>query len=283
MNKLYTPSEAAADIIGERANDVALNTRLMEYIGDELPDGFPDAGVPVAYTAPYVAGGTVWERDFAERARAAGFEPWIATYGADKYVDSNGTKVAALRPTLLLPKGQQTKQWVVAPADRQGSIGALPTIYEDIDTPGRQDTVSDYQAGLRAIVFDEAGLDGAANIFDMSRWYVVQARRFGYEIGPNLAPAYYNAIMALIAVKAALYDQVYTDGKPTRFTVNVMSPAFDNAYKALGERPVIVEQKGLGNMNITDLRFLDTKEIEVLKTIGSRALSVRRQNESGQL
>lgn len=282
MNELYTPRQAAVEIIGERMNDRALTTRLMEYLGGDLPDDFPESDTPIAYTAPYLAGGTVWERNFAIQARRDGFEPWTATYERDMYVNSNGSKVAALRPTLLLPKGQQTKQWVVRPSDREGCIGAIPTIFGSSEDPGQQDTVSDYQRGLRTIVFDDAGLTGGDNIFDMSRWYADQARRFGYESGPNKAPAYYNAIMALVAVRAALYDQVYSAGKMTPFTQKVMGPAYDTACKALGVSPVIVEQVGLDNMNVTDLRFLSDEEAVVLRNVGSRALAVRRRNVSEQ-
>ena len=256
---------AALDILEERRDNLSLRERVAEYLGNILPDDSLILGQPAAILARYVPRATGEDLVFAEIAQEAGFNPYWASYKADKFTTRNPEKVETIRPPIWWQKGQRTRTWVVEPDKRSGGIGELQTIYGN--------SSSDYQRNLREAVFTEKGMATLLdNCFDMGDWYKSQAPRFGYETG-NLAPFYYPATMALATMFGALYEDF--DGGPNAssgdlasFRNNVVYPAIDKVEKDLGLKPIIVRMPFQGGMNETNLSFLDDEQAIQFKNIG---------------
>jgi hypothetical protein len=264
MTELYTPI-AAAEIIGERNQDMRLQERVARYLGGLLPPTGGDTDRPRAVLMRYVARGTNEDVEFAAEALAHGFGPYWATYLDDAFTTRNPEKVDIARPPLRWAKGQKTRSWVVSADQRNGGVGRLATNYA-VPT-------SDYQAELRGLVFDRQGLAShRANSFDMGNWYAVQAPRFGYSGEGAKAPYYYPAIMAWAALNAVFEDY---DGGPNagggdlaRFRNRVVVPAFERVQAELGITPVLVQLPYVAGMSETDLSFLDAEATINLQKYG---------------
>lgn len=265
MINIYTPPEAAVEILEERRQNPALRARVAEYLGDLLPCDCLELEKPVAILARYVPRATGEDRKFAEAAQEAGFEPYWASYEADRFTTRNPEKVETVRPPIRWQKGQKTRSWVVEPDKRYGGVGQMQTIY---GCPS-----SEYQQNIREIVMLQDGIpELAVSKFDMADWYKSQAPRFGYEQG-NLASYYYPAIMALATAFCALYEDF--DGGPNAssgdladFKSSVVYPAVAKVERDLGLGPVIVRLPFVAGMNETDLSFLDTEQADQFKKYG---------------
>ncbi len=239
--------------------------RVKEYLGRILPADSLTLEQPVALLARYVPRATGEDIAFAEIAQEAGFEPYWASYKADRFTTRNPEKVETIRPPIWWQKGQRTRSWVVEPDKRSGGIGELQTIYGN--------TSSDYQRNVRKAVFAEKGMTILLdNCFDVGDWYRTQAPRFGYETG-NLAPFYYPATMALATMFCALYEDF--DGGPNAnsgdlasFRNAVVYPAIDKVERDLGLKPIIVRMPFQNGMNETDLSFLDKEQAAQFKKVG---------------
>jgi hypothetical protein len=269
MKDIYTPQEAALEVIESRRQDPEVQARVAEYLGSLLPANCFEQERPVAILARYVPRATGEDRIFAERAEEAGFVPYWASYVADRFTTRNPEKVETIRPPIRWQKGQKTRSWIVEPEKRQGGIGELETTFGYAS--------ADYQQGIREIVLQRDGVaELADNTFDMGDWYKTQALRFGYT-GGNLAPYYYPATMALATTFGALYEDF--DGGPNAgngdlaaFMGQVVYPAIDKVERELGLSPVIVRLTYQERMNETDLSFLDTDQAEQFKKFGSMSL-----------
>jgi hypothetical protein len=221
-------------------------------------------------TSRYVPRATGEDLAFADIAQEAGFNPYWASYKADKFTIRNPEKVETIRPPIWWQKGQKTRTWVVEPDRRNGGVGELDTIYGN--------SSSDYQRNLRKTVFTEKGMTKLLdNCFDMGDWYKMQAPRFGYE-GGNLAPYYYSATMALATTFGALYEDF--DGGPNAssgdlmlFKNNVVYPAIDKVERELGLSPIIVRMPYQSGMNETDLSFLSDEQSAQFKKVGFASIS----------
>ena len=268
MNTIYTPPEAAAEILQERLQDEALKMRVGEYLGGIFPFDTTEQQKPIAILARYVPRATSEDKIFAERALDAGLEPYWASYRSDRFTTRNPEKVETVRPPIAWAKGQKTRSWIVAPEKRYGGVGNLETIYGN--------TSYDYQQNMRKIVLPRLDSEQlVSNTFDMGGWYRLQAERFGYS-GGNSAPYYYVATMALTTTFCALYEDF--DGGPNAsngdledFKSSVVCPAFERVERDLGLRPIIVKLPYEEGMNITDLSFLGADDAEQLKKFGSLA------------
>lgn len=269
MNTIYTPKEAALEILSERRSDPDIRGRVMEYLGGSVPAACFLSDQPLAFLARYVPRATDEDRLFADEARSAGLIPYWASYVEDRYTVRNPEKVETIRPPIRWQKGQRTRQWVVEPENRAGSIGELETIYGY--------SSCDYQQGLRGLVFARDGnQDIQDNTFDMTSWYRDQAPRFGYE-GGNLAAFYYPATMALATTMGVLYEDF--DGGPNasngdlaKFMRAVVRPAIDKVTSDLGLAPIIVRLPYIDKLNETGLEFLGADEGKAFRAIGSRAV-----------
>lgn len=275
MKDIYTPRSAAAELLVDRKSDESLQARAARFLGGCLPSQCFDVEL-VAYLPRYVPSATLEDEVFAEEARLAGLSPYWASYNDDKYTNRNSEKVRTIRPPLLLPKGQRTRQWIVEPGKRAGGMGNLETVYGYTST--------DYQKGLRQTVFNRMGDAGLVdNTFDMSEWYRMQANRFGYE-GGNLAPYYYPATMALAATQGVMFDDFDTElgtfGDLAQFRNDVVYPAIDQVTEALGVAPIIVKLPYYKELDATCLEFLDQDEVGLLRTVGSVALTNSLESES---
>jgi hypothetical protein len=270
MENLYTPRQDAAEIIGERQQDSVLVTRVQEYLGGELPSTKLKLGQVSTYLARYIPDASRQSMVFAERAQVDGFGQILwAGYQGDKFKTANGEKTALAKMPMNLAKGQYRYGNIVEPELRNGGLGELPTKFGY--------SLAEYYQYLRKVVFAENGVDDLADsIFDMTEWYLAQARRFGWDGGSErLAPYYYRAIMALLTVYAALYDVDNSGTSQQRninFTNDVMYQSAAEVEKVLGARPVIVALEPRNDWNDTDLQFLSPDDQKVLVEQGSRAL-----------
>ena len=129
MKNIYTPKEAAFEMIMERRENLALREKVVQYLGERLFAACFFADTPPAFLARYVPRATDEDRLFADEAREAGFTPYWSSYLADRYTVRNPEKVQTIRPPIRWAKGQRTRQWVVAPEERSGGIGELNTIF----------------------------------------------------------------------------------------------------------------------------------------------------------
>jgi hypothetical protein len=205
----------------------------------------------------------------ADVAREAGFDPYWASYLADRYTTRNPEKVQTIRPPIRWTKGQRTRQWVVALEERSGGIGELNTIFGY--------TSAEYQQGVRELVLANDGNEElAGNTFDMTVWYEFQAPRFGWKSGKP-AVYYYPATMALASTFGVLYEDF--DGGPNagngdlaKFNRQVVYPAIDKVTQDLGVAPVIVRLPYRVGMGDTGLGFLDSDTAETMRRFGSRAI-----------
>jgi hypothetical protein len=271
MSILYTPRENAAEIIGERQQDSALVTRVMEYLGGELPTNRLMVGRTSAYLARYLPDVSTESLVFANQSRTDGFEQILwAGYGGDNYLSSSQQKAALVKPPFVLAKGQRRRPSIVTLENRDGAIGELATIYGE--------TLMEYYQNLRQIVFARRGdSDLAGNTFDMTKWYRSQACRFGWtENDPKPSRYYYRAIMAMTTVFAALYKQNPYNNPAARssqrFTDGVIMPAYREVASTLGVRPVIVAMDFQAALDDTDLTFLSDEQQKILIEQGSGSL-----------
>ena len=273
MKNIYTPKEAAFEMIMERRENLALREKVVQYLGERLFAACFFADTPPAFLARYVPRATDEDRLFADEAREAGFTPYWSSYLADRYTVRNPEKVQTIRPPIRWAKGQRTRQWVVIPEERNGGIGGLNTIFGY--------TSAEYQNGVRELVLTNDGdKELTENTFDMTDWYRFQAPRFGWESG-NLATYYYPATMALASVFGVLYEDF--DGGPNAgngdlaaFRDSVVYPAIAKVTQDLGVNPVIVQLPYRESMGETGLEFLDSDTAELVRTLGSKAAASDR-------
>ncbi len=276
MNSLkYTPLDEAAETIRERWQDETLQARLATFLGDEIPDG-PFESSNSAIFAEYIARPTGKDLCFAYDAIAAGLVPWWLTYTQDRFVTTNPKKVGMLRPQLAMPKGQNTRSWVVPAGSRSGRIGLCPTIFEDMPT------IVDFWDELRRFIMPRNGLgDRMGNVRDISHWYRNQAFRRGATNEQSLAGYYYPAIMGLYATRAVLFSDF---DKYPDFKASIAMPAFTAAAEALGVEPVVVQWQSPGtvpaldgsreiNSDQTDLTWLSDEQVKVFRETGSVILA----------
>ena len=269
----YTPLDETAETVKERQANEALQAKLVESLGNKLPQGPFEAWdqLPSAVLAEYVARPTGRDLMFAQDAIEAGLVPWWLTYKQDRFTTTNAKKVGMLRPPLAMPKGQDTRRWIVPEESRGGAIGDRPTIYASIDT------VSDYWRYLRMSVMPTVGLAAAVdNVLDISAWYRLQAFRSGAADERSLASYYYPAIMGLYATRAALFLDF--ESYP-EFKSSVAVPAFEAAATMLGADPVVVRwqppKKLLAqdksreiNYDQTDLTWLGSEDVRLFQQTG---------------
>ena len=269
MKDIYTPKEAAFETIMERRNNPELREKVAQYLGESIPATCFLAETPPAFLARYVPRATDEDRLFADEAREAGFTPYWSSYLADRYTTRNPEKVQTIRPPIRWTKGQRTRQWVVAPEERNGGIGELNTVFGY--------TSAEYQQGVRELVLANDGNEElAGNVFDMTDWYRFQAPRFGWESG-NLAAYYYPATMTLASTLGVLYEDF--DGGPNAgngdlaaFMNQVVYPAIAKVTQDIGVAPVIVQLPYRDGMNETGLEFLDSDTAIAFRSLGSKAI-----------
>lgn len=256
MSYEYRSLTEAYEEAGDRLRDNALQWEIGEYLGCVWAPEFEQRRDPALIWAPYVARAAVSEVSFQQEAISSDYCPQVAIYSGTTFVTANPEVVAAYRPPLRLPGGQNRRSWTVAPEDRSGSLAPTRTIYGT--------DVLDYWDGIRAAVYEENGI-GQQPVVDFSDWYDFQARRFGWRPGDrNKAPAYYMALMALYASgRAVLYDT-----PPTEFFSRVMQPAIDRTKEELGVEPIIVSGPETSVPDWVDLSFLDSRQAEKLVTEG---------------
>lgn len=267
---MYTPPEAAFEILERRRKDPEINSRVVEYLGNLLPTDALTEDSPVAILARYVPRATNEDLAFADAAQEAGFTPYWASYLQDRFTTRNPEKVATARPPIQWRRSQKTRAWIVEPDKRVGGVGKLQTIYGM--------SSSDFQQNVREIVLDNSGqLDLAPNRFDMGQWYAAQAPRFGYEQGP-MAQFYYPALMALTTTFCILYEDF--DGGPNAgngdlatFRESVVLPAIEKVRADLGLNPVIVRLPFQNGMGDTNLSFLDGEDTEEFRRNGLLPIS----------
>lgn len=269
MTDFYTPPQVASAILAERQTDERLVEKAKRFLGGNLPSTELQIGRKIAFLARYVPRATAEDLLFAKVAEDDGFEAYWASYLDDRYTERNPEKVATVRPTLLLPKGQRTRSWVVERAQRCGGVGRLQTRFGY--------SAEAYQQGLREVIFgSRAASNLVMNTFDMGSWYRQQAERFGYEQG-NLAPYYYPALMALTTVFGVLYEDFNGgpnagNGDLARFTREVVTPAYDRVRDVLGVTPLVVQMPYMEGMGDTDVRFLEPEQVVQLQQTGSRTI-----------
>lgn len=267
----YTPLDEVAETIQERRDNEALQAKLAQMLGDDIPAG-PFAedvdGLPAVY-AEYLARLTVKDWLFARAALGCGLEPWWVTYERDTFTDVNKKKASMRRPKLAFAKGQQTKAWIVPEAERKGGeMGATPTVFDEVET------VAEYWRRLRMLVISQNPdlLTVENNVYDISEWYWRQAASVQ---GINKAPSYYPKLMGLYASRAVLFRDF---GAANPVFRPIAEAGYRAAAEALGVEPVIVKFRpprtalsGEGreiSTDQTDLTFLNAEQIASLQKNG---------------
>lgn len=255
MSIEYTSLEAAAEIIGNRRADDALQRRLRDFLGGELADGpYADSttsSLP-AVRAEYLARPTAGDLDFLQTARELGFDPWTVTYEGDAYLASNEKKANMYRPRLALPRGQMARLKIVRNGQWEGyPIGDIPTTY---GIP-----LGEWWRALRAYKLERTGLASLQdNVYDIGDWYKSQALDNGAKQGDSsIAGAYYPRLMGLYAARAALFTCF-----PLDFT-RIAVPAFEQVSEALGVSPVVVRWLPDSSYPAQELGVRMVKECEV--------------------
>lgn len=258
MNLQYKTPKEAFDMASARLADGSLQTKAAEYLDGQWPPGFDTlSDVPKAVFAPYLATGCQTEVAFLERASTAGFVAVIATYRDSEYVTTNPGIVDCYRAPLLLSKGQQRRDWVVAESERAGAVGQAQTKYDRLD-------IISYWQGIRDAVLEDQQLSTNGLVVDFGAWYKMQAERFGWTGGRQKSPYYYMALMAFYASgRAVLFDT-----PPTSFATRVMEPAYAAATDKLGVEPLLTNEFEPSKRNWVDLSFLEPQQVKVLLTSG---------------
>lgn len=235
MSIEYTPLEKAAEIIGNRRSDAALQKKLMDLVLKEFREGPFSAdyqGLP-AVRAEYLARPTAGDLDYIESGQSAGLSPWTATYVADEYAKGTNPKKANMyRPRLILPKGQSAKLKVVNENMRAGEerLGCMPTFFGI--------SLSEWWLKLRAYKLREEGKSEVVDmVFDLSEWYDGQAKQAGFNgSATSKAAYYYPALMGMYAARAVLFCDF--DAYPS---FKYASSGFKAAQENFGVNPVIVK------------------------------------------
>ena len=254
---LSVPAEAAYEEAERRLRDNALQEKVATYLGNLWPAGFSDTSSPQAIYAPYLAKGSIVEVDYISKAAAVGFEPVVATYQQSEYVTANAALIDCYRAPLMLPKGQQTREWLVSEDQRCGPVGIAETKYKGL-------SIVNYWSGIRDTVLEEKDLEESSTVVDFSEWYDMQAKRFGWDGGRSKAPFYYRALLGLYTSGRAVRYAV----PPTEFTDRVVLPAAKIAQDYLGKQPLIVYEIPAVKRDWSDLSFLDESSCVELKETG---------------
>lgn len=275
MKLRYTPIDEVAGLLEERLQNEQLQDELFKLTYGSEPGGAYslDSG-PSLVLAEYVARPTVRDIALAKTAIEFGLSAAWASYRGDSFTTTNKKKVGMLRPPLALPNGQNTRQWIVNPEDRQSpnvEIGNVQTKYDC------NQTVADYWQSLRGLLFPKWDLKGCENsVIDLTDAYRFWAQRNG-ETGKSIAKGYYPAIMAMYATRAALFAgfDPYSD-----FANKVTQPAYEYVYETLKVEPIIVRAPDTEALIVdestgrrvepdqTDLTFLSPSEVIQLQTTG---------------
>ncbi len=260
MSLEFKTINEAYEEAGRRLNDAKLQNRVAAFLGNVWPLGFDEVKNPRAVFAPYLAKGSELEIDFLRLVQASGFDSTVATYADTEYVTANPGVVDCYRPSLKLPKGQRSRQWVVPESQRRGQLKDAQTIYGS--------TIVDYWMSIREVALEVGGLPVDDARVDLSEWYRVQAERFGCtENARSRSPYYYRALMGLYASgRAVLFDT-----PPTTFAAEVMEPAARLAQDELGVEPLLTLDLQPGKRDWIDLEFLDQAEVQNLLTNGKIA------------
>lgn len=261
MSLEYTTTAEAYETASARLRDTALQARVATFLGNVWPSGFESVKNPKAVYAPYLAKGSQTEVDFLQQIQESAFDSVVATYKNTEYVTANPAAVDCYKPPLLLPKGQNIRQWVVEESERAGALGVAQTKYEGVD-------IVEYWNGLRNVVLEQQSLPVDDTVVDFGDWYALQAKRFGCrDAARSRAAFYYRALMGLYASgRAVLFDT-----PPTAFARDVMKPAADIAFSELGVTPLLTVELKTEKREWTDLTFLDGKQVEGLKNTGKIA------------
>lgn len=257
MSLEFIEPSQAYELANKRLKDTALQERAAEFLGNIWPPGFEDIEVPQAVYAPYLATGSVVEVSFIKTAQIEGFDTVVATYEASEYVTANPAIVDCYRAPLIEARGQCSRKWVVPADKRSGSVGEAQTIYPSLD-------IVSYWRNVRQPILEENALPVNDKVVDFSEWYQLQAERFGWNGQRSKSGFYYNALMGLYASgRAVLYDT-----PPTVFAERVMEPAANMAKECLRVEPLITCELKPAKRDWKDVSFLDTDQLQLLKTTG---------------
>jgi hypothetical protein len=259
-----TDLEQAIEIIGNRRTDSRLIKAVGKFLDSDLPSIISKDAVPVSY-APHVAGGTNAEIHFAKEVRANDGIPVLTSYIEDRFTVSNPAKVNHWRPKIAWPKGQITRQWIVAPQFRQGQpigVGTTPTIYEQ---DGEGVSVQDYQLAIGAIAFGGNQAGDMPEIVDYSSWYT---RQSDLRNSKRSAVGYYPAVMALYSVYGVLFRYANQPGEAsvTEFRRTIVDPAAEISAEALGVKPVLVTRECPNDGSVTNMSGISTIDMAFLQS-----------------
>lgn len=232
---MYTdPARIQQELQERRDKRSGLMQAVLEYLGGSLPLGWPLKS-PIAVLARYIASARIEDMAFGRAATSIGLRPFWPTYHAEKYITGNGEKVSCLRPRIQRGGLSLTSQWLVANSSQHigqplGGIvvngATLPQVHREV---------------RRAVLPAE----WANNVFDLSDWHHMQARRFGAPEGSSrLAPYYYMADIALYVCFGVLFED-FEDGPNggpglRRFVAEVLQPAIARVKSEFGYGPLIV-------------------------------------------
>lgn len=234
MSDFYTPLDTAKEELLRRWEDVDLKERVRTYLKGDVPDFFeisPRLALFKNIMTPNDENGRV-----AEMSRATGLDVLGLEFTHDKFVAFNLDKYIfgmlffkmGMRPDGRM---QVYKKKVVDIQTAQGKP------FTELSTVWGQNLIS-FHHGILDILMPEF----KGNVYDLSDWI---------ERNGGKARLFYSKIFALFIRNCILVENVQFPGEEiphangtqdeSRFTTEVILPAFDMVESHFGIRPLVVQ------------------------------------------
>lgn len=219
-DSIYTPLDLAAHELRARWNDLSLRRAVEESLNGALPHFFRDA--PRALHWPTVASPNIWMHEFHTAAQTMRLAPLVFEYRRDKFHPGNETKRHLLR----------WRFWQGLDIHGQPRTRCLPTADMN-QASGRPFTEVRASNGAKLVDLHASLLRQQfphAEAHDMSDWI---------EAWPGM-DAFYDAYMSLCICHCVLIESFRTEGSDRILTERVFIPAFEQAMRKFGVKPLIV-------------------------------------------
>lgn len=220
---IYTPLETASDEIWNRWADRKLREEVVRFIGSDLSCFIPNA--PEAFLLRQFASPNHELFAFLDKAQSLALPPRILEYREDKYRSCNPDKyyLGKLRFCDGTGRNGGEKASAIKLIDFDAAEGKA---LQEIRTLTGKSLI-DVHHGLLAA----AGMDGAINLTDMTRFYIQSGARAKY---------YYPYLLALFVCNGILFENFVENENEKRFLDAVVVPAFYTVNETFGLKPLIV-------------------------------------------
>ena len=239
IEKIYTPLSKAKKELEKRWKDKKLRDKVNIFLGEDIPDFFKNG--PTAIIFRNIATPN-FELELAfEHAKMMGLNLAVVEYTADRFCTRNHDKLCLGKMIFFDKKKSQivAKEKIIAIKEDDNKS------FTEIKTLWKEDLVDFHHRILRECEYKNV------RIFDMS---IYKNKGLDpYEI--------YLKVMGFCVQSAVLLENfiIKTNKGEKKFVEQVIFPAFKEAEKALGYRPMIVPIIGFEDEDVAHWQYYAEK------------------------